>query len=318
MFKPLILLLIGMTLAACQSNSLNDKYVNRYKDSLKPVSEVEKQIRKQYLIANDYFYGFEKKQNQKKACDIYETLAFKKDPESIHSYGNCFYFGEGREADNIKACKLYQESAHLGLASAQRDYSGCFKHNLHGEESIELALFWIKKAAQQNDPLALEYLEEIETGQVDYVKENPQLAFNTLKRYAVTSDEDAQLALAKIYSNDEIALYDLKKSIYWYKKAADQGNNEAEFETGKAYLNGIVLEQDLEHAFYWLERAAIDEFVDAYYYLGSAYYLGKGVEEDKQEAKKWFQLSADNGSQKALEFLQKLERNTSPTTKDKL
>ena len=118
MFKPLILLLTGMTLVACQSNSLNNKYVNRYKDSLKPVSQVEKQIRKQYLIANDYFYGFDRKKNQKKACDIYESLAFKQDPESIHSYGNCFYFGEGREAENIKACDLYKKAANFGLASS--------------------------------------------------------------------------------------------------------------------------------------------------------------------------------------------------------
>lgn len=108
MFKRFFLIGSCLLLVACQSNSFNDKYVNKLKDSLKPQSEIESEIREQYLLANDYYYGFDREIDKNKACDIYQELALKNDPDSIHSYGGCFYFGDGRKRNNYRACELFE------------------------------------------------------------------------------------------------------------------------------------------------------------------------------------------------------------------
>ena len=289
MFKKTLLISSCIILTACQTNSLNDKYVNKLKDSLKSKSQVSNEIEQEYLLANDYFYGLDKEENPNKACAIYERLAFKKDPQSIQGLANCYYFGKGRQEDNIKACSLFEQAAQYQLADAQRDLGNCYALNLHNQESLELASFWYKKAANQNDSLALDYLKEIQSDQ-SYTKSNPNLAFSVLQKLSIAGDMDAQLALANLYKNTKNRK-DLKKAFYWLKKSADQGNDEAEYMMGKAYFNGLLVEQDFEHAFYWFERAAIDAYPSAYSYLANAYQLGQGVEQDLEQYHYWLSKS---------------------------
>ena len=46
-----------------------------------------------------------------------------------------------------------------------------------------------------------------------------------------------------------------KKAIYWWQKAAEQGNANAQNNLGVAYHNGNGVEQDKNKAIYWFRKA---------------------------------------------------------------
>ncbi|KZM41581.1 hypothetical protein OA92_14425 [Marinomonas sp. SBI22] len=311
MFKPLMLLITSFSLIACQSNSLNDKYVDRYKDSLKPVSEVEKQIRKQYLIANDYFYGFDRKQNQKKACDIYEKLAFKQDPESINSYAYCFDFGEGREEDDDKACSLFEKAAQFNIPSAQNSLGNCYEFGIGKIKSLDLAMYWYKKAADQGNSLAIQNIADLEL-EIPYVENRNN---NPIPR--LVNHQNCKLAETRAQQNDNDDIPSKSEAIFlvglcyhdhlgfkqndskaydWFKRAAETNIAEAQFQVGYYLFKGKGIKANKSRAIYWFNLAAAQKNHQAEFYLGEYYYMGYTNKKDYTQSFYWFEKAANGGS----------------------
>lgn len=65
---------------------------------------------------------------------------------------------------------------------------------------------------------------------------------------AKTGDAKAQYDLALIYLENETKK-DLKKSVKWMKKSADQGNAEAQYELSNMYIMGDGITQDEKKIF---------------------------------------------------------------------
>ena len=53
------------------------------------------------------------------------------------------------------------------------------------------------------------------------------------------------------------------KAVYWYKKAATQGNTYAQLNFGMAYLIGKGVKQSYSKGIYWLRKAAAHGSVEA-------------------------------------------------------
>jgi TPR repeat protein len=116
-------------------------------------------------------------------------------------------------------------------------------------------------------------------------------ALRALQNKATSGDADAQCGLGRQY---EFALgvpQDLKQSVLWLQKSADQGNIVAEVELG------VVFDQmqNFEQALIWYRKAAEQGNARAQYNLGLAYGNGESVPKDLMQANAWFRKSADQG-----------------------
>lgn len=84
-----------------------------------------------------------------------------------------------------------------------------------------------------------------------------------------------------------------EEALFWYKKAADAGDDRGQFYLGLAYYNGDLIEKDYAKASNWFTLAAEKGYPLAQYYLGHMYFRGNGVPKDTSEAMRWFTLSVD-------------------------
>ena len=189
------------------------------------------------------------------------------------------------------------------------------------------ALKWYKRAALQNEPLAVEILRQIEV-------------FNNTELKARQGDANAQYLLACFYHEDYGTVKNMDKSAEWLKQAAINGNEDAiqsikdwnRFTGSKQKLNDAdfyaepeFLPDDYEYIFLggrhgWVdeenrEDAHVDmiwekfsnlDFDDTLkvaeagdaenqYQLAWMYDWGKGTEQDIKKAIEWFVRSAYNG-----------------------
>lgn len=76
-----------------------------------------------------------------------------------------------------------------------------------------------------------------------------------LLKQAKHGDSYAQLEIASRYFSINKKQY-VKKSIYWFKRAAENNNKEAMFVLGTLYLKGKNVQPDFQQAVTWYKRAA--------------------------------------------------------------
>ena len=123
-------------------------------------------------------------------------------------------------------------------------------------------------------------------------------AFKALRPLALQGSASAQFYLAELYQTDT-KKSDKDKTIFWYRKAADQGNPNAQFNLANAYYNGRIVRTDLLKAAKWYQRAAISGVPEAQLNLGFMYSRGKGVPKNYEVATLWYEAAAKRGNIKA-------------------
>ena len=158
-------------------------------------------------------------------------------------------------------------------------------------------------AAPASDPLAVALLT-LEAGRH---AQGVQL----LVPLANSGNAFAQYRLGMLYFHGQGVGEDEKIAIYWWKKAAAQGNVESMFQLGSAFLFGnqiakFVPDPDREAAM-WYFQAASAGHAEAQYHLGLLFLAGKGVQENRQESARWMQKAAAQGHAEAKRALPKIE-----------
>lgn len=86
------------------------------------------------------------------------------------------------------------------------------------------------------------------------------------------------------------------EALYWYYKAAEQGNGQAQENIGYMFQYGTGVPKDYAKAVSWFDKAAAQGNSDAANQLGWMFQFGQGVEPDNARALSWYQLSADQGN----------------------
>ncbi|MBU2733899.1 SEL1-like repeat protein, partial [Acidithiobacillus ferridurans] len=107
----------------------------------------------------------------------------------------------------------------------------------------------------------------------------------------------AQLGLGEYYSSEKY----YTKAVYWWNKAAAQGDTKADYDLGAAqgkaaaellqgnlYFKGIGVPQNYGKAVYSWNKAADQGNASAENNLGNAYYYGQGVPQNYAKANYWF------------------------------
>ena len=135
------------------------------------------------------------------------------------------------------------------------------------------------------------------------MKKIATILFLTLFLYA--SEENYLLGLKAYYdknsSNDTQAITLLSQA------ATEQKNADAAFLLGVAYGEGNIVPKDLRKSLYWYKLAANLGDKDAMLIVGWYYYKGEAVEQDLEKAKEWFEKAAKLGDTEAMEMAQFIE-----------
>ncbi|KAI0463367.1 hypothetical protein LJB42_003392 [Komagataella kurtzmanii] len=134
-------------------------------------------------------------------------------------------------------------------------------------------------------------------------------AYNNYLRSAQLGYPKAQTYLGHSFEFGNLGLKkDPKKSIYWYSKAASQGDCQAAIGLSGWYLTGFsgVLQQSDEQAFLWARKACEESIPKAQYAMGRFLEYGIGTSVNMDEARRWYQRAATQGYGKAVQRLKEI------------
>jgi len=146
----------------------------------------------------------------------------------------------------------------------------------------------------------------------DYAK-----AFAEFKYIAEVLDyAPAQYRLGIMYAEGTVVAKDPVKAAYWYKQAAEDGDEKAQFNLGQMYASGTGVEKSDQKAAYWYTKAAYHVNSDAQSNLALMYAAGTGVPKDEKKALYWFRTAAVLGNATAQYNLGVIFANGTGVAKD--
>jgi len=92
---------------------------------------------------------------------------------------------------------------------------------------------------------------------------------------------------------------DYQQAVYWYKKAAEQGDTRAQLNLAVMFKFGIGVIEDFSQSVLWYKKAAEQGDTKAQLNLAEMYASGEGVPENFVLAYKWANLASAHGRDKA-------------------
>ncbi|CAG8631827.1 21874_t:CDS:2 [Dentiscutata erythropus] len=149
------------------------------------------------------------------------------------------------------------------------------------------------------------YLEGIGT------KKDQKVAFSTFQQ-AANENVTAKFYLGECFRRGYGTTKNLKNSILWYKKAAEDKHARSANALGLCYMKrncfefGRGTKTDKEMAFRYYHEAADHSIPFGQYNIAECYRKGTGVVKNLQSANDWYKKAADNGYEDATSMLSKL------------
>lgn len=218
-----------------------------------------------------------------------------------------YELGQSHYLDNrfIEAASCFADSAEMGESRAQ-DYLGrMYIDGLGVQQNTQKGLFWLQKAASQNNSDACYTLGKIYQSGTLVHKDNSKAIAYFKKGGELYSAASAAslLELGHHYSNGLGVKKDLAMAFDYYINAAlryENDDGEAYFCVANAYDLGLGVEQDAEQAFFAYEKAAGLGHARAQFNIAEKYRDGsKVVSKNSEAALHWFGLSAEQGCEEA-------------------
>jgi len=241
----------------------------------------------------------------------------------------CYLGRFGALVDKEKAVRYYRIAINKGLdgeiiGDAECRLAICYYNGEGVAEDKERGLKWLNRSARHGNEVAKKLLSEIKEkiekenvqrelermraernrivdDHVEYSGMDPNASdmAKTLFMGAIGMAEDdveVQRDLGKWFENgDHGAIKDLSRSLYWYSKAAKQGDSEAEYKVGYMLYFGRGVAEDESEAFQWFERSARQGHAEAQCRYAECFLQGNGVEKDLEKAREWYTKSAEQG-----------------------
>lgn len=137
-------------------------------------------------------------------------------------------------------------------------------------------------------------------------KKDYEIVVMWLRKAAQKGHLEAQFALGKIYQFGRGKVYqDLKESVYWYEKAANQGDVQAAthlqvLSNSKGYQLDRIPNSDDKWDVQWIIKTAQQGDVQSQFDLGRLYQEGKKIKMNYKKAFSWYYQAADKGHQEAM------------------
>lgn len=153
----------------------------------------------------------------------------------------CYFEGKGVSKDYKEAIKWFRKAAELGNADAAHHLGLCYSGGYGVDTDYDQALRWHLIAAQRGK----KYEDK------DKIVIHPKLMM-----LALNGDADCQVAMACCYGGLNVFPKNEAAVMWWYGKAAEQGDARAQHRVGLMYYLGKGVVRDEEQARYWLRQAA--------------------------------------------------------------
>ena len=115
----------------------------------------------------------------------------------------------------------------------------------------------------------------------------------------------AQSILGEILADGEMGGVDIKRAIYWWRRASIGKDSDAMTNLGRCYFYGNGVSADNKKAIYYYRRAIKYESGEACFNLGLMYWKGEGVRENSFTAKRYMDKAVLLGNSLAKRFLKK-------------
>ncbi len=133
----------------------------------------------------------------------------------------------------------------------------------------------------------------------DGVEKDGKKAVEWLTRAAEQGSSDAHYFLAVIYATGNGVPLSYSKALEWFKFPLDQGDSDTQVYVGWLHENGFGVPKDNSKAAEYYALAAEQCNSSAQYYLGTFYEHGLGVPKDENKAFEYYTLSAQQGDSDA-------------------
>jgi formylglycine-generating enzyme required for sulfatase activity len=146
-------------------------------------------------------------------------------------------------------------------------------------------------------------------------KDDEQAVF-WYRKAAEQGNADAQYSVGWMYENGRGVANDDAQAVFWYRKAAEQGNADAQYNLGWMYENGRGVAKDDEQAVVWYRKAAEQGNALARNNLGVMYAEGRGVANDDEQAVDWYRKAAEQGNADAQHNLGLMYENGRGVARD--
>ncbi|KAG9073355.1 hypothetical protein KI688_001147 [Linnemannia hyalina] len=125
----------------------------------------------------------------------------------------------------------------------------------------------------------------------------------------------AQVALADLYRLGQGVHQSYQEAMYWYMKAAEQGDPVGQRRVGALHDHGLGVLRDSQTALTWFLRAAEQGDAPSQRNIGVLYHSGNGVPKDYPQAMEWYSKAAEQGdaaAQYALGLMYQCGQGVSP------
>jgi hypothetical protein len=133
-------------------------------------------------------------------------------------------------------------------------------------------------------------------GMYDY--KNEEKAIFWYRKAAEQGDADAQFRISQLCGIDPSKSDKIEKLLFCLK-AAKQDHSEAQYHLGEIYSESLIVKKNDDQAAFWYRKAAEQNHVKAQRYLGFMYDFGRGVEQDDEKAVFWYRKAAEQGDSTA-------------------
>ena len=120
-----------------------------------------------------------------------------------------------------------------------------------------------------------------------------QKAVYWFRKAAEQGDDSAQGMLGWCYYYGRGIEQNYTEAVYWFRKEAEQGDDSAQYMLGRCYYYGRGIEQNYTEAVNWYRKAAEKDYAKGQWNLGLCYYYGRGVDKSYADAVSWYQKDAD-------------------------
>ena len=264
--------------------------------------------------------------------------AAKTDKDAMYALGRVYL---KRKNNPNLAIAWYEQAATCGQVDAMVDMGAVYLYGFQVPASLETAVQWYRRAAEQKSPVAIYNLGFLSL-------RDPELldtAVNFLRKSADLGYADGAYLLGVLHYQGVGVAKDPAQTLAWLTRAFELGKHYTARPLGdlhfQGYFSGGV--QDPEAARRWYERGAehqvlsclevladyhyfgfggTEDFAQAYDYarmadqLGSAdaalilgfmYMQGQGVPKNLRQALKWMEVAHHRGQPKAEKFVHSLQ-----------
>ena len=124
------------------------------------------------------------------------------------------------------------------------------------------------------------------------------ISISDVKAKAEAGDLESMAVYGAALSQGAFGLaQDKKKSIAWFRRAAEKGSIEGASGLGWAFFEGEGVDQNYQDAAKWFLIAAEKGNPIAQERMGYLYFEGKGVPKDPTVAFEWYKKSANQGNE---------------------